>query len=101
MQVKRILLGWEKLFLFGGIVSLLIYAAGFGHSHFFRAYDQWAFDRSLKGEPANVRAFLGHLAGFASRERKVPLSARATKAAEVRSRKALIPGEGPDQDNWA
>lgn len=99
-RVKRILVGWEKVFLVVGIVSLLIYAAGFGHSHFFRAYDQWAFDQSLRGEPANVTAFLGHLAGFASREHKMPLSAR-TKAAEVRSRKALIPGEGPDQDNWA
>jgi LPXTG-site transpeptidase (sortase) family protein len=99
-QAKRILLAWEKLFLVVGIVSLLIYGAGFGHSHFFRAYDQWAFDRSLRGEPANVTAFLGHLAGFANREHK-PLPARSTRTAEIRSRKALIPGEGPDQDKWA
>lgn len=100
-QVKRILLRWERLFLVVGIVALLIYGAVFCHSHFFRAYDQWAFDRSLKGEPANVTTFLGHLAGFASRKNNPPLAARSTKTVEMRSRKDLIPGEGPDQDKWA
>lgn len=108
IQVKRILIGWEKLFLFGGIVALLIYAAGFGHSHFFRSYDQWAFDRSLKGDPANVTAFLGHLAGFASREaglanreNKLPAIGHNPTSVTGRSREELIPGEGPDQDKWA
>jgi LPXTG-site transpeptidase (sortase) family protein len=100
-QGKRILLAAEKLFLVVGIVALLIYGAVFGHSHFFRAYDQWAFNQTLKGEPSNVTAFLSHLAGFSSGANKAPLPARGVKPVDRQSGKELIPGEGPDQDEWS
>ena len=80
----------ERLLFLIGLLALGAYGAAFLHSHFNQAYDQWAFDQSLKGRPVPLKAFLAH-------QVRELISKRVTEKSEA----PAWMEENADQKEWS
>jgi LPXTG-site transpeptidase (sortase) family protein len=57
----RNLLRWlESLFLLAGILALGFCAVVYIDTGLYQSYEEWSFDRSLRGEPASIRGYITH-----------------------------------------
>ncbi len=96
----RFLLLWERFLIVAGILALGSYAASAIHSSFYQAYDHWAFNQALKGEPFSIGGFLGHLA-LPSKKDPSPQAPPEIKQPVLPRQEPAFQEEAPDQHGWS
>lgn len=97
----KFLLFWERLLIIAGLLALGTYAASVGHSRFYQAYDQWAFNQALKGEPFSIGGFLDHVVRFPSKEDPSPQAPPEVKQPGLPKPEPVFQEESPDRRGWS
>jgi sortase A len=97
----RFLLLSERFLIIAGILALGTYAASALHSSFYQAYDHWAFNQALKGEPFSIGGFLGHLVHFPSRKDPSPQALPEVKQPGISPQAPVFQEEAPNQRGWS
>jgi sortase A len=97
----RFLLFWERFLIIAGILAVGTYAASKLHSSFYQAYDHWAFNQVLKGEPFSIGSFLGHLVDLSSKKDPSPQAPPEIKQSDLPKQEPAFQEEAPDQRRWS